>query len=71
MIKVSRAVVSLRMAGLSPTSQVPDLLAHGAAFGWLEVREGAADEREEIRECLGREGREPGIEGAPEAGLME
>src|SRR5215204_4950875 len=65
------SVVCVLWTGISPTPQPPDSFSHRAILGGLEVREGAADEGEEVGEGLGREGREPAVEGPPESGHLQ
>src|SRR5450755_632759 len=47
------------------------LLAHLAPLGWLEVREGAAQDGQQRLERLSIEIAQPGIQRVPEAVLME
>ena len=71
MVYAAVSVVCVLWTGISPTPQPPDSFSHRALLGGLEVREGAADEGEEVGEGLGREGREPAVEGPPESGHLQ
>src|SRR5829696_4096255 len=68
-VQVSGSIVCTLRARLLP--QLPDLLAHRAQLGRLEVRKSAADEREEGDEGVGGEAGEPAVESPPELGPLQ
>src|SRR5215471_804750 len=63
--RVGRGETGRKMA------HVLDLLAHAAAFRRREIGEGAAQQRQQLDENIGRELANPFVEGDPKAVLME
>src|ERR687890_1466642 len=65
-VQISGPVASVVWSALSPTPQLPDLLAHRAFFGGFEVPKGAADAGEQGGEGLRVEACQTTVEGLPE-----